>query len=163
MTCQAQPALGCVYKLVEIEGSARIKLSQDIAKVMIPGAKKIYRLLDSQGQPLVDLITKGSEPAPKVGQRVLCRHPFQENKRANVVPSAVITLQNVIWDGPKGLSEEPLSPDDVRAYALMQLHMVRSDITRPLNPTPYKVSVSQELYDFLHMLWQENMPIEELR
>lgn len=35
-----------MYKLVEIEGEARIKLSQDIAKVMIPGCKKIYRIFN---------------------------------------------------------------------------------------------------------------------
>jgi len=77
VTCQAQPALGCVYKLVEIEGEARIKLSQDIAKVMIPGCKKIYRIFNKAGDPIVDLITRGSEPAPKPGERIMCRHPFQ--------------------------------------------------------------------------------------
>lgn len=38
----------------------------------------------------------------------------------------------------------------------------REDHIRPLNPTPYKVSVSAELYDFMHRLWLNEAPIQDL-
>lgn len=33
VTCYAQAALGCVFKLVEINNQPRIKLSEDVTKV----------------------------------------------------------------------------------------------------------------------------------
>ena len=42
VTCQAQLALGCVYKLVEIDSKPQMKMSQDFEKVLIPGRKVAY-------------------------------------------------------------------------------------------------------------------------
>ena len=77
VTCQRQPALGCVYKLVEINGKPKIKLSQDVEKVTMPGKKLAFRLYSNDGHALIDLLTKPEEEPPSVSKRVLCRHPFQ--------------------------------------------------------------------------------------
>ncbi|XP_073958379.1 nicotinate phosphoribosyltransferase isoform X3 [Choristoneura fumiferana] len=161
VTCQRQPALGCVYKLVEINGQPRIKLSQDVGKVTIPGHKEAYRLFGADGHALIDLLQRSLEPPPKVGQKVLCRHPFQESKRAYVIPSKVEHLYKVCWkDGRICTLPKPLS--EVRERVQSSLKTLRQDIKRNLNPTPYKVAVSDDLYIFIHDLWLQNAPIGEL-
>lgn len=54
VTCQRQPALGCVYKLVEVNGIPRIKLSQDGGKITMPGKKDAFRLYGGDGKKLKD-------------------------------------------------------------------------------------------------------------
>jgi nicotinate phosphoribosyltransferase len=161
VTAQAQPALGAVYKLVEVDGQPRIKLSQDVSKVTIPSRKEAFRLVGQNGQPLLDLMTQADEEPPQVGQRVLCRHPFDETKRAYVTPTEVQRLQELVWDGCPKIDARPLSA--IRASVLEQLARLRPDHLRALNPTPYKVSVSEKLYDFIHALWLEEAPIAEIR
>lgn len=160
VTCQTQPALGCVYKLVEVNGLPRIKLSQDISKVTIPVRKEAYRLVGESGHPLVDLLIQVGEERPEAGRRILCRHPFDETKRVYVTPTAVVPLHQCVWDGqPVGLP----SLKEVRSYAAKQIASLSEEHLRFLNPTPYKVSVSDRLYSFIHRLWMQEAPIAEIR
>ncbi|XP_059639982.1 nicotinate phosphoribosyltransferase 2-like isoform X2 [Cornus florida] len=104
VTCYAQAALGCVFKLVEINNQPRIKLSEDVSKVSIPCKKRCYRLYGKEGYPLVDIMTGENEPPPKVSERILCRHPFNESKRAYVVPQRVEELLKCFWPGSQVLA-----------------------------------------------------------
>ncbi|KAM7263441.1 hypothetical protein ACFE04_001124 [Oxalis oulophora] len=151
VTCYSQAALGCVFKLVEINTQPRIKLSEDVSKVSIPCKKRCYRLYGREGYALV-------------GERILCRHPFNESKRAYVVPQRVEELLKCYWPGSPDSPREEL-PDlkDTRDRCMKQLEQMRPDHLRRLNPTPYKVSVSAKLYDFIHFLWLNEAPVGELQ
>ncbi|CAD5118810.1 DgyrCDS7489 [Dimorphilus gyrociliatus] len=161
VTCQKQPALGCVFKLVEVGGLPRIKLSEDVEKVTMPGAKNVYRLYSQDGHALVDLLQRLDEPAPKAGEKVLVRHPFHESKRAYVSPTRIEPLYKLYWANEK-LQENLPHLIDIRNHAKQELAKIREDHKRALNPTPYKVSVSDRLYNFIHDLWLANAPIGEL-
>lgn len=164
VTCYAQAALGCVFKLVEINNQPRIKLSEDVSKVSIPCKKRCYRLYGKEGYPLVDIMTGENEPPPKVAERILCRHPFSESKRAYVVPQRVEELLKCFWPGSSdGAREELPSLKEIRDRCIQQLEQMRPDHMRRLNPTPYKVSVSAKLYDFIHFLWLNEAPVGELQ
>ncbi|XP_058449750.1 nicotinate phosphoribosyltransferase isoform X4 [Malaya genurostris] len=161
VTCQRQPALGCVYKMVEINNQPRIKLSQDVAKVTMPGNKNAFRLYGADGHALIDLLQRVDESPPEVGQKVLCRHPFEESKRAYVSPARVETLYQVYWADGRVTQAMP-SLVEVRERVQNSLRTLRQDHKRTLNPTPYKVAVSDNLYNFIHDLWLQNAPIGEL-
>jgi nicotinate phosphoribosyltransferase len=164
VTCQAQPALGCVYKLVEIDDKPRIKLSNDIEKVLIPGRKVAYRLFGEAGWPLLDLLVRRDEAKmPSVGERVLCRHPFIEQKRVAVVPARVVELHSLVFDGKNGVVSGLPSVEQTRQYVNDQINYTRADLLRYMNPGEYKVSVSDDTFRFLHQLWQNETPVRELR
>ena len=139
------------------------------------------RLYSSDGHALIDLMMRPGEEPPEVGKRVLCRHPFEESKRAYVMPHKVeplykvsltgqspvsslhLTLhsQQAVWEDGQVAADMP-SLDEVREYVKESLRTLRQDHKRSLNPTPYKVGVSDDLYHFIHDLWLENAPIGEL-
>ena len=159
VTCERQPALGCVYKLVEVNGVSRIKATG--GKVVIPGKKVAYRLFGESRYPILDLMTHPDEPMPRRGVRVFCRDPFEETKRAYVVPSKVKNLHSCVWDGKVAKRPIPLSLQ--RAYVISQLDEMRPDHLRFINPTPCKVSVSERIYRELHHKLLSEIPIPEMK
>ncbi|KAE8704792.1 hypothetical protein F3Y22_tig00110437pilonHSYRG00001 [Hibiscus syriacus] len=83
-------------------------------------------------------------------------------------------LQIIAWQGwilPGGhhdwkmnhvKREELPALKDIRDHCIKQLEQMRPDHIRRLNLTPYKVSVSAKLYDFIHFLWLNEAPVGEL-
>ena len=173
VTCQAQPALGCVYKLVECKGQPRIKLSQELAKVTIPGLKRLYRLYQEDGdkkQPCADFMTLAHEAMPKPGQPVECWSTSSDpqgsdgsgsNKTSTkVIPSTVIELHGVVFKD--GAIQHPVaSLTDSQLYVKEQLQSLPAEISRYNDPERYPVYLSTELYNFLHTLWSKLAPQEE--
>ena len=142
VTCQKQPALGCVFKLVEVNSRPCIKLSEEFEKITFPGKKNAYRIFDKDNNALVDFLTKADEVAPKVGETFLCRHPFMESKRAYLTPSRVDELLLPYWQDGKLVHENLESIEQIKTRVTEQLKCLRSDHKRVLNPTPYKVNIN---------------------
>ena len=161
--------------LVESNGEPRIKLSQDLVKVTIPGRKRAYRLYGGNDHktPLVDYMCLADEDPPKAGKEnggVICRNPFRQQHRLMIFPSRVLPLHHLVFDkgivvdsdNNKASCDRLLS--ETRTYVQTQLHEEFPDtITRHENPKEYDVMVSPKLYSYLHELWEREAPIEERR
>eukprot|EP00003_Mantamonas_plastica_P017770 TRINITY_DN2934_c0_g1_i1.p1 TRINITY_DN2934_c0_g1~~TRINITY_DN2934_c0_g1_i1.p1 ORF type:complete len:487 (+),score=169.89 TRINITY_DN2934_c0_g1_i1:1450-2910(+) len=163
VTCKAQPALGCVFKLVEVNGEPRIKLSNTLSKVTIPGKKDTYRLSSKEGYPIVDLLVPADneEEIPQVGQAHLCRHPFVEGKRAYVKSSKVEKLHELVWDGKRCVQEKSLL--EIREHCQSQLNLFPENMFCPPGQgKTHKISVSDSLYTITHDCWLKEQPIELL-
>ncbi len=66
------------------------------------------------------------------------------------------------WENGMIVNENLRTLDEIRERVKVQLKNIRNDHKRVLNPTPYKISVSKHLYDFMHTLWLQYTPIGEL-
>jgi nicotinate phosphoribosyltransferase len=130
--------------------------------MVIPYKKDIFRLYGQSGYPLLDMMTLSDESEPLPGVTLRCMHPFGDKKRVNVTPSRVERLLNLIWDGTNGIVRKTPTLSETRDFTIAQLGNMREDHVRSLNPTPYKMSVSADLYAKMHQLWEKNAPPMEL-
>jgi nicotinate phosphoribosyltransferase len=161
VTCQAQPALGCVYKLVEWNGEPKIKISNDLPKISIPSRKKVYRLFGTDGTPLVDYMTMANEEPPKAGDRITCRHPFDTQERIVCKPTTIVTLHSMVFEDGKIVGPVP-SLEETRSFIQRELAKFPDSIKRYDKPETYRMMVSLDLYNFLHKVWEQQAPIEEV-
>ncbi|CAK8683996.1 nicotinate phosphoribosyltransferase-like [Clavelina lepadiformis] len=161
VTCQKQPALGCVFKLVAVNDEPRMKLSEEVQKINLPGRKDVYRLYSAEGLAVLDLVQLTNEEPPQVGVKMMVRHPLVESKRAYVCPHKTELLHKQYW-GPDGVMQNFPTLEELKERTAWSLKTLRPDIKRELNPTPYKVSVTDTMYHFLHELWLDHVPIGEL-
>ena len=77
ITAKEQPVFGGVYKLAAVEKDGKmipkIKVSENVEKITIPGFKKLYRLYDKDtNRAIADLITLVGEPRPEGDGYEMC-------------------------------------------------------------------------------------------
>uniref|UniRef100_A0A8D0KRH8 Nicotinate phosphoribosyltransferase n=1 Tax=Strix occidentalis caurina TaxID=311401 RepID=A0A8D0KRH8_STROC len=153
VTCPLQPSLGCVYKLVEVNGSPCLKLTEDEEKMTIPGTKMIYRLYDAAGHPFMDLMALEGEPSPRAGQELALRILGQLGETSKVVPTTVEPLHRTYFRDGQVCELLPSLPE-VRTHAQASLSSLSPAHRRLHEPQPYPVAVTERLHGLLTELQQ---------
>jgi nicotinate phosphoribosyltransferase len=68
-TSSDDPAISGVYKLIEYQNEAKIKVSEE--KITFPGIKQVYRFYNKKGEFKEDILTLESEPIPPNSEALL--------------------------------------------------------------------------------------------
>ncbi|KAM9197997.1 nicotinate phosphoribosyltransferase isoform 2-T2 [Dugong dugon] len=143
VTCPRQPALGCVYKLVAVGGQPRMKLTEDAEKQTLPGSKAAFRLLDSDGSLLLDLLQLAEELPPQAGQELRV-WPRGAQKPRTVRPAHVESLLQ-LWVQQGQLCEPLPSLAESRAFAQLSLSRLSPAHKWLESPELYQVALSEQL------------------
>uniref|UniRef100_A0A9J7WUR0 Nicotinate phosphoribosyltransferase n=1 Tax=Cyprinus carpio carpio TaxID=630221 RepID=A0A9J7WUR0_CYPCA len=155
VTCTSQPSLGCVYKLTEVRGRPRMKMSEDPEKSTLPGRKSVYRLLDADGHPQMDLICLSEEAAPEAGVSLTC-FPLGLNKTLQTVtPAQVTSLRLDVFTC--GQITFPLnSASESRERAQISLQSLHPLHKRLQEPQDYTVVLSERLHSLVSDITKGN-------
>lgn len=110
ITCESQPALGMVCKLVSLRGVPKFKKSSTLEKSTLPSEKLLFRVSLSiplaegnHSYSVVDLLTQPTESfAPN--QKIQAFHA-NTGKEVSIVLKGLTQLNQVCFDGPSGLAQ----------------------------------------------------------
>ena len=151
ITAYDQPALGAVYKLVSIEGDKgemrdTIKISSNAEKVTTPGKKQVWRITRaSDGKSEGDYVTFSDE-RPDLADEIYMFHPLYTYINKNVRDFNAKPLLTTIFNHGELVYDLP-SLAEIKAFSKENLFELWDEYKRDLNPQPYPVDLSQELWN----------------
>ncbi|HKY31843.1 MAG TPA: nicotinate phosphoribosyltransferase [Candidatus Polarisedimenticolia bacterium] len=141
-------ALGGVYKLVELDGGPRVKVSSDPAKSSIPGRKRLWRAMgrgasEADGRFQMDVLSAAEEtPAP--GDLVV--DPANPMRTSRVPRGAeLVDLRCVVMDEGRRCGPSPALAE-AASRARESLKRLPEGTLRLLNPHRYRVALTRRLH-----------------
>ncbi len=148
-TGQPDAALDGVYKLCEIDGKPKIKLSENIQKVTLPGVKQVYRYTDEEGRFVADAIALAKDGVPN--QMI---HPYDPEKSMLLNSKLATPLLHPIMENGKSLIKQ-FEPKEIAAFSQKRLQLLPEEHKRFNNPHIYKVGISEPLHQLRSNLRRE--------
>ena len=152
-----------VYKLVAVKEKdkfiPRIKVSNDAAKTINPGFKKVIRFYDKKtGYALADVITLNDEIVDK--ERYTLISQSNEWKTKEITDYEIRELQVPIFIDGKQVYKVP-STLERQKYCKGQMETLYPEVRRLTNPHIYYVDLSKNLLQLKKKLIEEHVNFEE--
>ncbi len=150
ITASSEAVFGGVYKLAAVEKDGeiipKIKISENTAKVTLPGVKIPWRLYDREsGKAIADVITLGHEKIDS-SEPYEIFDPVHTWKRKVVTNFVAKKLQVKIFEKGKQVYENP-TVSEISKYRAEQVDSLWDEVTRFENPHTYYVDLSEELWN----------------
>ena len=143
----AKERVGGVYKLVAtIEDNReipKIKVSNDSAKTINPGHKKVYRFYDKEtGYALGDVLTLSDEEIPE--DKYTLVHPVETWKQKELTNYQVRNLLVPIFQDGKLVYQTP-DIEETKDYCNKEFNTLYEEVKRIDKPHEYYVDLSDKL------------------
>ena len=154
-TSKANPCFGNVYKLVEIEGEAVLKRSEDKIKLINPGNQITYRIMindPAKGEIYKVDVTclKGDELSKKIeageGFTVCNEHDRYLTKTFEAGEYTAMIMQHKVIENGVRCDTKYTIMEKKEYFNRTLMHFSPSE-RRLINPHYYKVDISDDLYN----------------
>ena len=164
ITASSEAVFGGVYKLAAVEKKGeiipKIKISENAAKITLPGVKIPWRLYDREtGKAIADVIALNTEKIDQ-SEPYEIFDPDHTWKRKTVENFTAVPLLQPIFQGGECVYT-PRALKAIRAYCSAQVETLWEEVTRFENPHQYYVDLSPALWDIKNRMIEENTALSQ--
>ena len=148
VTAKGDSALGGVYKLVELGGVPKIKVSENVEKITNPGKKVLYRVLDKESNKYIsDYLCLDGEAIDTEKDLVLTKSNQSYIQKVVVGGTYSVELMHKVFMDKGNLVYTAESLDTISARYNEDIDRLWVEYKRILNPHIYELNLSDKLYD----------------